>query len=152
MTGIRCRAEAKDFSSNLCVQTSSEAHPASCTMGTGCSLPGVKRGLGVTLTTHPHLVPRSRMSRSHTFPPWCLHGGSGTAFTFIDNRYIFLSLGLTTYEECLCIDTCLYNRRVADVPQMVEQSCATTGHKGIQILFQSSTFVSMPKNLSDLLT
>jgi hypothetical protein len=29
------QAEAKDFSSNLCVQTGSGAHPASCTMGTG---------------------------------------------------------------------------------------------------------------------
>jgi hypothetical protein len=152
MTGIRCRAEAKDFSSNLCVQTGSEAHPTSYPMGTGCSLPGVKFGLGVTLTTLPHLVPRSRMSRSHTFPPWCLHGGSGTAFNFIGNRYIFLSLGLTTYEECLCIDTSLYNRRDADVSQVIKQSFATTDHKGIQILFQSSTFVSMPKNLSDLLT
>jgi hypothetical protein len=27
--------------------------------------PGVKRGRGVTLTTHPHLVPRSRMSRNY---------------------------------------------------------------------------------------
>jgi hypothetical protein len=26
---------AEDFSSSLCVQTSSGAHPASCTMGTG---------------------------------------------------------------------------------------------------------------------
>jgi hypothetical protein len=35
-----------DFSSNLCVQRleekSSEAHPASCTMGTGGPFPGVK--------------------------------------------------------------------------------------------------------------
>jgi hypothetical protein len=30
--------------------------------------PGVKRGRGVTLTTHPLVVPRSRMSRSNTFP------------------------------------------------------------------------------------
>jgi hypothetical protein len=30
---------------------------------------GLKRGRGVTLTTHPHLVPRSRMSRSYTSPP-----------------------------------------------------------------------------------
>jgi hypothetical protein len=29
-------------------------------------VPGVKRGRGVTLTTHPHLVPRSRMSRSYS--------------------------------------------------------------------------------------
>jgi hypothetical protein len=36
----------------------------------GVLSPEVKRGLGVTLTTHPHLVPRWRMSRSYTsFPP-----------------------------------------------------------------------------------
>jgi hypothetical protein len=36
--------------------------------------PGVKRGRGVTLTTHPHLVPRLRMSRSYTSSsPVCLH-------------------------------------------------------------------------------
>jgi hypothetical protein len=37
---LRSPAEAKDFSSNLCVQTGSGAHPASCTMGTGGPLPG----------------------------------------------------------------------------------------------------------------
>jgi hypothetical protein len=31
---IRYLAEARDFSSNLCVQTGCAAHPASCTMGT----------------------------------------------------------------------------------------------------------------------
>jgi hypothetical protein len=31
---VRSLAEAKDFSSSLCVQSSSGAHPASCTMGT----------------------------------------------------------------------------------------------------------------------
>jgi hypothetical protein len=37
--------------------------------------PGVKRGWGVTLTTHPHLVPRLWMSRSYTSsPPKRLHG------------------------------------------------------------------------------
>jgi hypothetical protein len=51
--GVQSPAGAKDFSSNLCVQTSSEAHPAFCTMGTGGSFPR-----GVTVTTHPHLVPR----------------------------------------------------------------------------------------------
>ena len=34
------------------VQTGPEAHPASCTMGTG-SFPGVSCGRGVTLTPHP---------------------------------------------------------------------------------------------------
>jgi hypothetical protein len=32
---VRSPAEAKDFPSNLCVQTGSGAHPACCTMGTG---------------------------------------------------------------------------------------------------------------------
>jgi hypothetical protein len=31
--------------------------------------PGLKGGRGVTLTTHPHLVPRSSMSRSYTSSP-----------------------------------------------------------------------------------
>jgi hypothetical protein len=41
-----------ELSSSICVQTSSEAHPVSCTVGTGGPLPGVKRGRGVTLITH----------------------------------------------------------------------------------------------------
>jgi hypothetical protein len=40
--GVRSPAQAKDFSSNLCVQTGSGAHPASCTMGTGGPFPGGK--------------------------------------------------------------------------------------------------------------
>jgi hypothetical protein len=39
---VRSSAGAKDFSSNLCVQTGSQAHPASCTMGTGGPFPGGK--------------------------------------------------------------------------------------------------------------
>jgi hypothetical protein len=35
----------------------------------GGPFPGVKRGRGVTLTTHPHLVQRSRMSRSYILFP-----------------------------------------------------------------------------------
>jgi hypothetical protein len=72
---VRSPAEAKDISSNLCVQTGSEAHPASCTMVPGVLSPEAKRGRGLTLTTHPHLLPRSRMSRSYTSsPPKRLHG------------------------------------------------------------------------------
>jgi hypothetical protein len=39
---VRSPAEAKDFSSSLCVQTGSGAHPASCTLGTADPFPGVK--------------------------------------------------------------------------------------------------------------
>jgi hypothetical protein len=40
--GVRFPAGVKDFSSNLCVQTGSGAHTASCTMGTGGPFPGGK--------------------------------------------------------------------------------------------------------------
>jgi hypothetical protein len=38
--GVRSWPRVKDFSSILCVQTGSGAHPASCTMGTGGTFPG----------------------------------------------------------------------------------------------------------------
>jgi hypothetical protein len=57
--GVRSPTGVKDFSSSLCVQTGSGAHPASCTWVPGVLSPGVKRGRGVMLTTHPYLVPRS---------------------------------------------------------------------------------------------
>jgi hypothetical protein len=40
--GVRSPAGANDFSSSLCVQTGSEAHPASCKIGTGGTFPGGK--------------------------------------------------------------------------------------------------------------
>jgi hypothetical protein len=52
---VRSPVGAKDFSSNLCVQTGSGAHPASCSMGTGGPFSGAKCGRGVTLTTNPIL-------------------------------------------------------------------------------------------------
>jgi hypothetical protein len=60
-------AEARDFSSNLYVQTGSGT-PLSllCSRYWGSFARGVKCGQGVTLTTHPHLVPRLWMSRSYT--------------------------------------------------------------------------------------
>jgi hypothetical protein len=44
--GVRSPAAAKDFSSSLCVQTGSGAHPASCAMGTGGPFPGGKSRSG----------------------------------------------------------------------------------------------------------
>jgi hypothetical protein len=44
--GVRSPAGAKDFSSILCVQTGSGAHPASCAMGTGGPFPGGKSAAG----------------------------------------------------------------------------------------------------------
>jgi hypothetical protein len=45
-TGVRSPAVSKDFSSSLCVQTGSGAHPASCTIGTGGPFPGGKARSG----------------------------------------------------------------------------------------------------------
>jgi hypothetical protein len=73
--GVRSPAGAKDFSSSLCVQTGTGAHPASCTMGTGGPFPGGKARPGRDADRSLHLVPRSRMSRSYTSsPPERLHG------------------------------------------------------------------------------
>jgi hypothetical protein len=49
------------------VQTGPGPHLASCTMGTG-SLPGVKCGRGVLLTTHSLQAPRSSKSRGTSIP------------------------------------------------------------------------------------
>jgi hypothetical protein len=59
----------KVFSSILCAQTASGVHPAFYSLGTGGLFPGIKRGRIVTLTTHSHLVRKSRMSRSYTSSP-----------------------------------------------------------------------------------
>jgi hypothetical protein len=39
---VRSHAGENNFCSSLCVQTGSEDHPASCTMGTGGTSPGAK--------------------------------------------------------------------------------------------------------------
>jgi hypothetical protein len=50
---VRSSAGAKDFSSSLCVQTGSGAHPASCTMGIGGSFPGGKARPGLDADHSP---------------------------------------------------------------------------------------------------
>jgi hypothetical protein len=65
----------RGFSSSFCVQTGSGAHQPPVQWVPGVISPGAKRGRGVMLTTHPHLVPRLRMSRSYTSShPKRLHG------------------------------------------------------------------------------
>jgi hypothetical protein len=45
-TAVRSPADAKDFSSSLCVETVSGVHPASCTTGTVGPFPGAKARSG----------------------------------------------------------------------------------------------------------
>jgi hypothetical protein len=73
-------------------ETSSDAHPASCPVRTSGSFPKVKRGQGVTLTTHPHLVPRSRMNTSYISTlPWRLHGDRGQLDFYLQIQDPFVS-------------------------------------------------------------
>jgi hypothetical protein len=67
--------------SSVCVQTSSEAHPASCLMGSDDYFSGGKARPGRELTSHPHVVPRSRLSTSYiTSSPWRLLGSAGSLY------------------------------------------------------------------------
>jgi hypothetical protein len=81
--GIRSPEGVEDFSSILCVQTGSEAHPAFCTMGTGGPFPGGKARPGRDADHSPSFsaeVVKSR--RYNSSPPKRLHGVSGTALFF----------------------------------------------------------------------
>jgi hypothetical protein len=52
---------------------------------------GVKRGRGVTLTTHPHLVPRSWMSRSYISSPLC--DSIGVLWDWFTFPHVYLRCG-----------------------------------------------------------
>jgi hypothetical protein len=56
----------------------------------GVLSPGLKCGRGETLSTHPHLVPRSRMSRSYISSP---------PRAFVACRATALALAYTTYSR-----------------------------------------------------
>jgi hypothetical protein len=100
---IRSRQRTKDFSSSLCVQTGSGAHPPPVQWVPGVLSSGLKRGRGVTLTTHPHLVPRSRMSRSYTFSP--LSSGIDFSILLIIQSHSFPKSMLNRTSACLDYNT-----------------------------------------------
>jgi hypothetical protein len=87
MIGVRIPAEARNFSLHHHVPTGFGARPASYSMGTRNSFPGSKNGRGVKLTTHLHLVPRSRMRGAippfpqYAFMAWCWVKAWGQLFT-----------------------------------------------------------------------
>jgi hypothetical protein len=76
---VRSPAEARYFSSNLCVQTGSEAHPASCAMGMEGHFPGdkvliydlgIKWGSVVSVTLRPRFIPGQTTPGSHWTAGW----------------------------------------------------------------------------------
>ena len=78
--------------------TGPAAQPASCKMGTG-SIPGVKCGRGVLLTTHPLLVPRSWKSRAIPLPTlWATPGLYRDHFIFTFYLYMYIHTYTYTYR------------------------------------------------------
>jgi hypothetical protein len=76
---VRFPAEARDFSSNLCVQTGSGAHPASCTIGTGGPFPGGE--VRPRSDTNPSPPSSAEVENEYEVyllstqaPPWCVEG------------------------------------------------------------------------------
>jgi hypothetical protein len=90
----------RDFSSSLCVQTGSGGPTQTPVQWVlGVPSPRVKRGRGVPLTTHPHLVPRSSMGRklyclSPQAPSWRVV--RLFCFTYLD-KLICIRLCLKAY-------------------------------------------------------
>jgi hypothetical protein len=78
-TGIRSPAEAKNFSSSFCVQTSSEAHPASYPMSTeGPCSEGKARPRRDADHSPPSSAEVENEKELYPSPPWRLYGGRGT--------------------------------------------------------------------------
>jgi hypothetical protein len=80
------------------VQTGPEAHPASCTMGTG-SFPGLRCGRGVKLTPHPLLVPRSK-NRLELY----LYSPIGLSWSMKGPKNVQIAWFLVSeYRKCFCL-------------------------------------------------
>jgi hypothetical protein len=79
--GVRSTAEENYFPVASASRPALGPNQPPVQLAPGVLSPGVKHGRGVMLTTHPHLVPRSRMSRNYTsLPPSAFIACSGTAF------------------------------------------------------------------------
>jgi hypothetical protein len=95
---VRFPAGAGNFSLHDRVQNGSGAHPASYPIGTRGSFPGGKAA--GQLTTHPHLVPRSKNEWSYTSTPqytfmaWCSVKAQGQLYLYLAMRAYWASGGI----------------------------------------------------------
>jgi hypothetical protein len=100
---VRFPAGIGNFSHHR-VQTGSGAQSTSCPVGTRGSFPGGLSGRGVKLTTHIHLVPKSRMRGAvpplsrYAFVAWCSVKEAQDNFTFNNavRKGVSASLTLTS--------------------------------------------------------
>jgi hypothetical protein len=97
---VRSLAEAKDFSSNLCVQTGSGAHPTSCPMGTGGYFPGGKARPGRDIGHSPPSSAEVENEQKLTSSPLKrLRGVYLGRFRFSTGLFIFLSASVAVSVE-----------------------------------------------------
>jgi hypothetical protein len=105
--GFRSPAEAKDFSSILCVQTGSEAHPASCTMGTGGPFPGGKARPGRD-ADHSPLSSAEVVNEYELYllspqaPPWRVEGLLYSIYYICIYIYIYMFVYICV---CVCVSS-----------------------------------------------
>jgi hypothetical protein len=109
----------------------------------------------VTLTTHPHLVPRSRMSRSYiSSPPSASMACRGTALPFMEQVEILFILSLHWIFETLknsieCTSTSRLVKTLTSIQQILSPA------PGLNIgnpyasfpLFSSVTWAKFPDNI-----
>jgi hypothetical protein len=130
------RQRRKDFPSNLSVQTGSVAHPASCTMSIKVILAWVKRGQSMTLTTHPHLMPRSRIGRNCTHLPLCACLAQRDSFT-VTLLTVFPD-DLVAGEDILCL---LWNTNVYFSVHDSKPLVSTLSHMKQYVAYPHLTFI-----------
>jgi hypothetical protein len=126
--GFNPRHRKTTFSSSLCAQTSSEAHPAFYPMDTGGPFPGAKARPGRDADHLSRLVQRLNMSRSYTSSPHsaCMMCRGQSYFYF----YTF------TYNDGIC-----NNFKVDDCKPSVMQNVTKILRKVRSILSCSHTEV-----------
>jgi hypothetical protein len=100
MAGIRSPTEAEDFSSSLCIQTDSGAHPASYTLDTGGSFPRGKARPGRDADHSPPSSAEVKKEQelyllSPKVPSRCV---TGPLYSFI---YIYIYIYV-----CVCVCVC----------------------------------------------
>jgi hypothetical protein len=117
--GVRSPAGEKDFSSILCVQTVSGAHPSSYPMGAGGPFSGGKARPVRDADRSPHPVPRSQMNRSYTSsPPSASFACSGTDllyFNFYKSLYSYVNIiqRITYKNQVPCLYALMYSMTTA---------------------------------------
>jgi hypothetical protein len=106
------RQRRKNFSSSLCVQTGSVPTQPPVQRVPGFFSPRIKRGRGVTLTTNPHLVSRSWMSRSYTSSSPCATiSVLWACFVFITDMYTTETIERLQHPDRLVQANCISSQK-----------------------------------------